>query len=79
MAVTQQAVEEKIKTYIDPYLEQDLITAKSIKDIKVDGDKVTVDVQLGFPVDGYKAELAEKLKAVIAGSGASVVNICPRW
>ena len=75
MAVTQQAVEEKIKTYIDPYLEQDLITAKSIKDIKVDGDKVTVDVQLGFPVDGYKAELAEKLKAVIAGSGASAVNI----
>jgi len=75
MAVTQQAVEEKIKTYIDPYLEQDLITAKSIKDIKVDGDKVTVDVQLGFPADGYKAELAEKLKAAIAGAGTSDITV----
>lgn len=75
MSVTQQAVEEKIKTYIDPYLEQDLVSAKSIKDIKVDGDKVSVDVQLGFPANGYKAELTEKLKAVVASAGASDVTI----
>ena len=75
MSVTQQAVEEKIKTYIDPYLEQDLVSAKSIKDIKVDGDKVSVDVQLGFPANGYKAELTDKLKAMIASAGASDVTI----
>lgn len=75
MSVTQQAVEEKIKTYIDPYLQQDLVAAKNIKDIKVDGDKVTVDVQLGFPANGYKAELTDKLKAAIAGTGAKDVTI----
>jgi len=75
MSVTQQAVEEKIKTYIDPYLEQDLVSAKSIKDIKVDGDKVSVDVQLGFPADGYKAELIDKLKSAITAAGASDVTI----
>ncbi len=75
MSVTQQAVEEKIKTYTDPYLEQDLVTAKAIKDIKLDGDKVTVDVQLGFPADGYKAELASKLKDAISSAGASDVTV----
>ena len=53
-ALTQQAVEEKIKTYIDPYLESDLVSGKCIKDIKVDGGKVHVrDLRLwmGYRVD----------------------------
>ena len=77
-ALTQQAVEEKIKTFIDPYLESDLISAKSIKDIKVDGDKVTINVVLGFPSDGYKAELAGKLKEIVGaldGVGEVSVNV----
>lgn len=61
-SVTPQQVEEKIKEYIDPYLEQDLVAAKAVKNVKVDGDKVTVDVVLGYPSDGFKAELASKLQ-----------------
>ena len=60
--VSQTQVEEALKTFIDPYLESDLISAKAIKDIKIDGDKVTVDVVLGYPADGFKAELSGKLK-----------------
>ncbi|NNF96202.1 MAG: iron-sulfur cluster carrier protein ApbC [Halobacteria archaeon] len=60
--VPQTQVEEALKTFIDPYLESDLISAKAIKDIKIDGDKVTVDVVLGYPADGFKAELSSKLK-----------------
>lgn len=74
-ALTQQAVEEKLKTYIDPYLESDLVSSKSITDIKVDGGKVTVDVQLGFPADGYKAELTSKLQEVLSDLGADEVSI----
>ena len=60
--VSKTQVEEALKTFIDPYLESDLVSAKAIKDIKIDGDKVTVDVVLGYPADGYKAELSSKLK-----------------
>ena len=60
--VSQTQVEEALKTFIDPYLETDLVSAKAIKDIKIDGGKVTVDVVLGYPADGYKAELGGKLK-----------------
>ena len=74
--VTQQAVEDKIKTYTDPYLEKDLVTTKAIKDIKIDGGKVTVTIVLGFPADGYKAELASKLKELIAAiAGVSDVEV----
>ncbi len=60
--VSQTQVEEALKTFIDPYLESDLVSAKAIKDIKIDGDKVTVDVVLGYPADGFKAELSSKLQ-----------------
>jgi ATP-binding protein involved in chromosome partitioning len=74
--VTQQQVEEKIRTYIDPYLKADLISTKCVKDIKIDGGKVSIDVQLGFPADGYKATLAEKLsEAVKSLDGVSDVNV----
>jgi len=72
--VTQQAVEDKIKSYIDPYLEKDLVGAKAIKDIKIDGGKVTVTIVLGFPADGYKPQLTAKLKEII-GSLDGVTDV----
>ena len=36
--VSQQQVETALKAVIDPYLEQDLVTAKAVKKITVDGD-----------------------------------------
>jgi len=76
--VSQTQVEEALKTFIDPYLETDLVSAKAIKDIKIDGGKVTVDVVLGYPADGYKAELGGKLKEKVEaldGVSEAVINI----
>ncbi len=52
-AVSRSDVEAAIQGYIDPYLEKDLLAAKAIKDIRIAGDRVEVDVQLGFPAGGY--------------------------
>jgi ATP-binding protein involved in chromosome partitioning len=65
-AITQQAVEEKLKTYIDPYLESDLVSSKCIKDIKVDGGKVSIDVQLGYAARGFEPELTKKLQDAVS-------------
>jgi len=63
--VSPTQIEEAIKGYTDPYLEKDLVSAKAVKDIKIDGNKAIVDVVLGYPAEGYKAELAEQLKEKI--------------
>ncbi len=64
--VSQLQVETALKEVVDPYLEQDVVAAKSVKKITVDGGKVTVDVVLGFPAKGYWATLAAKLKEKVA-------------
>jgi len=76
--VTREQVESAIKQYIDPYLEQDLVSAKSVKNIAIDGDKLVVDVVLGFPAKGYQDELTAKLKEkleAIDGVSAATVNV----
>jgi ATP-binding protein involved in chromosome partitioning len=64
-ALTQQTVEEKLKTYIDPYLEADLVSTKCVKDIKIDGGKVTIDIQLGYAAKGYEPELTSNLQETV--------------
>ncbi len=76
--VTREAVESAISAYIDPYLDSDLVSAKAVKDVAIDGGKVTVDIELGFPAKGYAETLSnaisEKVNAV-DGVSASTVNV----
>ena len=78
MSVTRTQIETALKQYVDPYLEKDLIAANSVKNIVVDGGKVSVDVQLGFPAAGYRDTLSTKLKDLIktvAGVTDTTVNV----
>ena len=76
--VTREQVESAIKPFIDPNLQQDLLSTKSIKNVAIDGGKVTVDVVLGYPAKGYQDELAAKPKELaeaIDGVDEAVINI----
>lgn len=76
--VSQLQVETALKEVIDPYLEQDLVSAKCIKDIAIDGGKVTVNVVLGYPAKGFKDQLAARLRERvmrIAGVKDVAVNV----
>ena len=49
MAVTQADVEQALHGVTDPNTGRDFVASKSVRKINVDGDSVTVDVQLGYP------------------------------
>jgi len=76
--VSKDQIEAKLATYIDPYLEKDLVSTKCIKDIRIDGGQVTVAVVLGFPSSGYRDDLAAQLKALVeqvAGVQTAVIDV----
>ncbi len=80
MAVSQMQVETALKEVIDPYLEQDLVSAKAVKNIAVDGEKVTVEVVLGYPAKGWQEELVSKLKEKVAAvPGVKDVQVNVSW
>lgn len=76
MAVTREQIEEAIKGYVEPHLQRDLVSAKSIKNIEIDGDKAKITVELGFPAKGVFDEVSEAVKsAVEALDGVSSADV----
>ncbi|WKJ90948.1 iron-sulfur cluster carrier protein ApbC [Methylomonas montana] len=60
-SIDKAAVENLLKNFIDPNVETDLVSAKSVKKISVDGNDVSVVIELGYPAKSY----VEELKAAI--------------
>lgn len=76
MAVTEQQVQEALKKLIDPNTRKDYVTTKSVRSVKVDGDKVAVEILLGYPgksqLEPIRQEVAKALKAIPGVGGVSV-------
>lgn len=74
--ISQQNVEAAIKTYIDPYLEKDLVSAKCIKGIQIEGDTVTINVTFGFPSKTHNKTVIEQLTSKVGAlEGIKQVNV----
>lgn len=78
MAVTEQQVQDALKQLIDPNTKKDYVSTKSARNIKVDGDRVSVDIQLGYPaksqLEPIRQEVTAKLRA-LPGVGSVAVNV----
>ena len=76
MAVTEQQVQDALKKLIDPNTRKDYVTTKSVRSVKVDGDKVAVEILLGYPgksqLEPIRQEVAKALKAIPGVAGVSV-------
>jgi ATP-binding protein involved in chromosome partitioning len=78
MAVTEQQVQDALKQLVDPNTRKDYASSKSARNIRVDGDKVSLDVLLGYPaksqVEPIRRDIASKLKS-LPGVGSVTVNV----
>ena len=63
--VTRETIEEAIKGYVEPHLETDLVSTKSIKSVEIEGGKVSVDVVLGFPAKGAFDDVRAAVKQAV--------------
>ncbi len=61
-SATASAIRAKLSTFVDPYLDQSLETAKAVGAVTVQGDEAAVTLTYGFPVGGYAAELEPVLR-----------------
>jgi ATP-binding protein involved in chromosome partitioning len=55
--ITKIDVENILKCIIDPHVEIDLVSAKFIKKITIEGADIKIHVELGYPANSYFTEL----------------------
>ena len=78
--VSRLQVETALKEYIEPHLKQDLLSAKAVKDIIVNGGEVILNVELGFPAAGFKQALESALEQHLKKiPGVSQVTLNLAW
>jgi len=75
-SIEKAEIENLLKNIIDPNVETDLVTARSVKSIDIEGGNVTVCIELGYPaksfIDGFKQQLVERISGL---NGVSSVEV----
>ena len=77
-AVTRAAVEETLSRLIDPNLNLDPVSAGCVRSIEIQGDNVSVQLELGYPADRFKTGWAQMLQMSLEqmpGVARAAVNI----
>ena len=79
-SVTEDQVEQALKDAVDPNIGKDFVATKAVKNIKVDGDKVAVEVELGYPAKSMREEIAEIVRRQVAQlDGVGEVDVTIGW
>jgi len=78
MSINEQAVQTALKNVVDPNTGKDLVTSRSAKNIKVNGNDVALEVELGYPaksqIDGLRNAVIAELKK-LPGIGNVSANV----
>ncbi len=79
MSFSEADVQSALKSLIDPNTHKDFVSGKSLKNVKILGNEVSLDILLGYPAksvwDEIRAMVEAHLKATLSGVGAVSVNV----
>ncbi len=78
MSITADSVRDALSRVIDPNTGRDLVAGRSVKNIQVDGDRVSLDVELGYPansqIDAIRQSTIDAVRA-LPGVGNVSANV----
>lgn len=75
--LTQDQIEKILESVVDIYTEQDIVSSNAVDNIEIDGDKVTVNIVMGYPASGYHQTLKDAVTTALSNEGINntTVNI----
>ena len=61
----REDLEVAIAGFIDPYLDQDLVTAKCLRKASMEGTKAIVEIVLGYPAKQHASDIEGQIDALL--------------
>jgi ATP-binding protein involved in chromosome partitioning len=68
--LTEQYVRDLLSNISDPYAGSDLVSLGWVRGIGIDGARVSIDLRAGYPVNGFRDELAAEVTATLEADEA---------
>ncbi len=78
MPLSDADVTTSLKGVIDPNTGKDLVAGKAVKSVRIDGDQVAVEIQLGYPAKSQHEmirKLVQNAVAALPGAGRASVTV----
>ena len=75
MPITREQALDALSTVNDPELFKDIVSLNMVKRVDVDGDKVSVTVELTTPACPMKEKIEADVTAALMGAGAAEVEV----
>jgi len=73
MPVSESALLDALRTVVDPQTQQDFVSGKQLRNLRIDGDKVSFELEMGYPAKSqYPA-----LRAALTAAARSVEGVGP--
>ena len=77
---TKQDIEQVLSTCQLPYMDSDILSANVLKHLDIEGDRIQIDLELGFPCAGLVQQIKQQLvEAVNAKFEHAQVNVDINW
>jgi ATP-binding protein involved in chromosome partitioning len=80
VSLDRAQIENALKQIEDPHNGQDLVSTKSVRNIDIDGGKVSIGIVLGYPAKSWRDELADTIRVAVEQlEGVDSVNVEVDW
>lgn len=73
--LTQEQIEKVLSNVVDIHTEKDLISSKVVDSIQIDGDKVSINIVLGYPAGSYHQTLSDSINSALSDAGIKDAQI----
>ncbi len=75
MPLTESQVQDALRSIVDPNTGKDLLSTRSARNLRISGDDVSLDIELGYPGRSQHEPIRRQVTEALKRSGAGAVKV----
>src|SRR5439155_10642471 len=75
MSVSESSIQDALRKLVDPNTGKDYVSTRSARNVKVSGDEVSLDIELGYPGKSQHEPIRRQVTQALKQAGAASVAL----
>ena len=75
MSLSESRVQDALRALVDPNTAKDFVASRAVRNVKVSGDDVSLDIELGYPGRSQHEPIRRQVVQALKGAGAANATV----
>ncbi|MDX1374095.1 MAG: iron-sulfur cluster carrier protein ApbC [Burkholderiales bacterium] len=75
MALNESQIQDVLRTLVDPNTGKDFVTARTVKNLKLEADRISLAIELGYPGRSQFEPIRRQVTQALRAAGAAGVDV----